>query len=50
MSPASPDEAGGEEDVEISDTAASATEGGPGDALGSDESETSPDDADQNEE
>ena len=49
-SPASPDEAGGEEDVEISDTAASATEGGPGDALGSDESETSPDDADQNEE
>ena len=50
VSPASPDEAGGEEDVEISDTAASATEGGPGDALGSDESETSPDDADQNEE
>ena len=50
VSPASADEAGGEEDVEISDTAASATEGGPGDALGSDESETSPDDADQNEE
>ena len=49
-SPASADEAGGEEDVEISDTAASTTEDGQGDALGSDESETSPDDADQNEE
>ena len=49
-SPASADEAGGEEDVEISDTAASATEDEQGDALGSDESETSPDDADQNEE
>jgi len=57
-SPASADEAGGsgesggggEDAVEISDTAASETADEQGDDLGSDESETSPDDADQNEE